>query len=555
MSLQYYFQYKRLQRAICQQLEHNAHLKVSQNTDSTNSTTPSKELRDQTHPTWQLDDSAALGSTDADVEKRHEAPHFESDEQGHLVVKFDGDHDMHNPKNWSLMHKIRACAVPLAAGIVGGWASSNDSMIIPQAQEDFCVSDVAESLSTGLYLVSFGLGSLMSGPFSEAVGRSPVYLTTVFLIAICLMVSGLAPNLGVQLAFRFLAGWFGCTAVTTYAGTTADLWSPKQRCLAFMIPSAINFIGIFLSPTIGGFIGQSSLSWRWTEWVVLILAGVATILVFFFCPETSGPIILSWKAAILRKETGNPQFRSEHELKPEPLWRRLHRSTYRPFNILIHELPVILFTLYLTVIYVVSFTFLTGYTFIYGDIYHMSQGSVGLCFLALDVGIIIITLIGVLVDMRYNRNLRAAEARGQPFQAPEERLWLGMIAAPCLPIGLFWMAWTARESISFWSSLAGSTLIGVSFMGSFIPAMLYLIDTFEANAASALAVAAAVRYTAAGVMVPVSIPMYKNLGVPWSLTLLGCIGLVLTPVPFALYWFGAAIRKRSRVASKKFVNV
>ena len=267
--------------------------------------------------------------------------------------------------------------------------------------------------------------------------------------------------------------------------------------------------------------------------------------------ETYAPKILSWKAAILRHETGNDRFRSEHELKQEALWRRLLNSTWRPFDMLLHELSVVLFTVYLMVLYIVSFTFLTGYTYLFGGVYGMSQGSVGLCFLGLVVGILFAAGLAIPLHIKYSRDLQVAKARDLVSLPPEDRLWFAIITAPCLPIGLFWMAWTSFPSISYWSSLAASTLIGVAFLGTFISSYLYTFDAFESSAASALSIGAVVRYVAAGIMVPVSIPMYENLGVHWTLTLLGCISTLLTPVPFVMWKFGFAIRRRSRVAKKK----
>lgn len=469
----------------------------------------------------------------------------------HIIVQFDGPGDPHNPHNWSFARKVSTTLVVLCAGLSGGWASGNDSLIIPKAQADFGVSDVTESLSTGLYLIAFGIGALLSGSFSETVGRNPVYLVSMIIFMICIMISGLAPNIGTQLPFRFLAGLAGCTAITTFAGTTADLWAPTHRGLVYCLTSTVNFGLVFLAPVVSAFIGQSSISWRWSEWVALIISGISTGLILLFAPETYAPQILSWKAAILRRETGNARFRSEHELNLEPLLRRLVRSAWRPFDMLIHELSIVLFTIYMSVLYIVSFTFLTGYTFIYGEVYDMSQGSVGLCFFGLVLGIIIAGAMSIPIHFRYNRNLRIAKTKGQTSLPPEHRLWFATITAPCLPIGLFWMAWTAYASISYWSSLAGSTLIGISFLGIFAAAYMYIIDAFETHAASGLAIAACVRYVAAGAMVPVSLPMYKNLGVHWTLTLLGCISLIMTPVPFVMWKCGPAIRKRSRAASKK----
>ena len=465
------------------------------------------------------------------------------------MVSFNDDNDKNNPRNWTFGQKSRATVITLGAGIVGGWPSSSDSTIIPQAKATFGVSEVVESLSTGVYLIAFGVGSLFSGPFSETVGRNPVYITTLILFMVFTAAAGVAPNIGSQLVFRFFAGLFGCTAVTTFAGTVADLWGPAERALVFTLASTVNFCGVFLAATVGAYIGQDeSLSWRWTEWLVLILAAFVTAMIVLFAPETYGPLILSWKAANIRQQTGKSHHRSKHELHLEPLPKRLWKSTHRPFVMLFTEISVALFTVYLTVLYIVTFTFLTGYSYIYEGVYRMSQGSVGLCFLGLDVGILLATAIAIPVHRRHAHKLAGAGQTGIPVP-PEYRLWFSIITAPCLPAGLFIMGWTANPEISYWWSLAGSVLIGIPFLGIFISAYLYMMDSFEEFAASALSISTVVRYVAAGAMIPVSIPMYENLGIHWTLTLLGCLSAVLTPVPFVMWKYGYKIRKRSERAT------
>ena len=86
-------------------------------------------------------------------------------------------------------------------------------------------------------------------------------------------------------------------------------------------------------------------------------------------------------------------------------------------------------------------------------------------------------------------------------------------------------------------------------MAIFISTYQYLIDTFEAHAASALVGATFVRYVVAGGMIEVSIPMYENLGVHWTLTVLGAISAVMAPVPFIFFKYGSEIRKHSRHAT------
>ncbi|KAL1877317.1 hypothetical protein VTK73DRAFT_8770 [Phialemonium thermophilum] len=466
-----------------------------------------------------------------------------------FLVGFDGDTDQLNPKNWSIFRKWMALGIVGTTGLLVGWASAIDSAVIPQGQEAFGVSELVEALATTLYLIAFGFGSLVAAPFSETVGRNPVYVVTLVLLMVFIMASGLAPNIGAQLAFRFIAGLFGCTPLTTFGGSMSDMFDLLGRTYAFPICSSLSFIGPFLAPMVGAFIGESSaVSWRWSEWTSLILAGLITGAIFFFVPETYAPVLLKWKAEHLRSITGDKRFVAEIELRQASLTTRLLHSCSRPFKLFFGELTVALFTLYLVVLYVVLFGFLTAYNVIFGETYGFSQSEVGLAFIGMNVGFIVAFALVPHIYLKYKRDLDAAMEKGEPGLPPEQRLWYAMYGAPWLPISLFWMGWTSYPSISYWSSLVASVAFGFSVQGIFISTYGYLIDTYEVYAASALVSATFFRYMAAGVMVVVSIPMYDNLGVHWSLTLLGCLSLLMTPVPYIFYRYGHQIRKRSKTA-------
>ena len=121
-----------------------------------------------------------------------------------------------------------------------------------------------------------------------------------------------------------------------------------------------------------------------------------------------------------------------------------------------------------------------------------------------------------------------------------------MFGAPSIPISMFWMGCTAYPSISYWSPLAASVLFGYGILCVFISSYQYIIDSYEAYSASALASVTLIRYVAAGGMVEVATPMYKNLGVHYTLTILACLSAVMMPVPYLFYFFGPQIRKRSK---------
>lgn len=97
-----------------------------------------------------------------------------------------------------------------------------------------------------MFLLGSGFGSIFTGPFSETFGRTPVYLGSLSIFAIWVMASGLSPNIGAQIIFRFLAGVFGCAPLTCCGGTMSDIWSPVQKIWGFTLFACIAFGGPIL---------------------------------------------------------------------------------------------------------------------------------------------------------------------------------------------------------------------------------------------------------------------------------------------------------------------
>ena len=120
-----------------------------------------------------------------------------------------------------------------------------------------------------------------------------------------------------------------------------------------------------------------------------------------------------------------------------------------------------LVALYLTVIYIVLFTFLDGYAYIFEDMYGISQGLTGLCFLGIIIGLFGASALVPLIYKWAKQDLQKLKEKGTDRLPPEFRLWYSMLGgAFAIPISLFWMGWTARPDISIWSPLAASVLFG-----------------------------------------------------------------------------------------------
>jgi hypothetical protein len=80
-----------------------------------------------------------------------------------FVVGYESESDQMNPHNWSITKRIVCTFMIAGISFIVGFASSIDSAALTQASEEFGVSEVAESLATGLFLVGFGFGGLLSG--------------------------------------------------------------------------------------------------------------------------------------------------------------------------------------------------------------------------------------------------------------------------------------------------------------------------------------------------------------------------------------------------------
>lgn len=329
---------------------------------------------------------------------------------------------------------------------------------------------MVESMATGLFLVGFGCGALFAGPISETVGRNPVYIATMFIYMCFILGSALSPNIGAQLAFRFLAGFFGSTPLVCAGGSISDLWSPLERVYAFPMFANAGFLGPTLGPIIGGYIAQShQLSWRWTEWITLIFSGLILAVVVLFQPETYPQTLLKWKAEHLRAITGDDRYRAFLEIRQETFRHRLVRALYRPFILTAREPIIMIFALYLTVIYIILFTFLDGYTYVFQETYGISQGLTGICFVGIAIGLFGASALVPLVYKWAKRDLAKIEEQGGSRLPPEFRLWYSMLGGSfAVPISLFWMGWTAYPHISIWSPLLASVLFGYGILCIFI---------------------------------------------------------------------------------------
>lgn len=283
-----------------------------------------------------------------------------------------------------------------------------------------------------------GAGSLIAGPFSETFGRNVVYIGSLLVFMIWIMASALAPNFGAQIAFRFLAGCSGSTPLVCAGGSVSDMYDSVEKTWAFPAYAITSFGGPMLGAIMGAYIGPSAaVGWRWVEWTILIFCGLVLAVVLLCMPETYPPLLLRWKARHLRRATGDARFRAEHEIVDATLLSRLRISMTRPFQMLTEPI-IIAFTVYLSVVYIVLFTFLVGWPDVFEHTYDgIGQGLGNVIFAAMLVGTLSTFALVPAVYRLTMRQIARAEAKGEGhIFNPEVRLWYSMVSSrsPLFPV-------------------------------------------------------------------------------------------------------------------------
>jgi DHA1 family multidrug resistance protein-like MFS transporter len=459
-----------------------------------------------------------------------------------ITVECDDDgKDQANPRNWSRSKRCWTTLLLFLMVFSQGWVSACDSNVTKPSSKDFHVSQTSETLATALFLLGISAGSLVVGPLSEELGRNPVYLVPTFLYICFTLGDALSPNFAAQLVFRFLAGICSSSTLSIYGGSLADMWDNEERNNLWPIFALSPLLSPILSPVAGGWI-TGHISWRWVYWIGLILSGAIYLLALLLLPETFSPMIVQWRTHHLRTVTGSDKYTCELEGK-DSLGKRLAHNLSRPVKFFTTEPIIISLGFYLVVIYVVIFTFLNGFEFIFTDTWGLSDGDTALAFLGICLGALISVALMPLVNMMHRKIGKDGD------DTPETLLLPAMVASPFFTISIFWLAWTNYKSISYWSAYASTVLFGYSLTAIFVSSYSYIINIYGTWSSSALGSVTMARYLVAAGMVVAARPMYQGIGVHWSLTFLGCLGVLCLPVPWLLYRYGKVLREKS-----EFIN-
>ncbi|THH29415.1 hypothetical protein EUX98_g4786 [Antrodiella citrinella] len=487
--------------------------------------------------------SQSITPHSTDINELNHKSEFQEKEADAYEVRFEPD-DPDNPQNWSRLRKwgLTALAGMLVMNIQFA-SSAPAELVAGPLKKEFGFSLEVGALLISVYVAGYCVGPLFWGPLSEQYGRRIIGIISFTFYTGFEVGCALSPNTTSLLIFRFLGGIFAASPLTNSGAIIADMWDASTRGKALALYALAPFAGPLLGPIVGGFMTVAGVSWRWVFWLLAIFVGVTLILLVLVLPETYAPVILVRKARQRRKETGDPRWWAPLENRDVPLRQRLETVLARPFKMTLTDPMLFVINLYMSFAYGCIYLVFEAYPIVFSLGHKMNPGISGLMFLPIFLG----TVAGCLVYVWYWNPIydRLSQEYAPNRVPPEFRLDICIYAAPLFALSFFWFGWTSYPSISFWAPMMSGLALGFSTLWIFLGLINYIIDSYLFAAASALAGCTVMRSLFGASFPLLANQMYQKLGPRWASTLLGCIALLMIPIPIVLKPYGPAVKKRS----------
>ncbi|KAF2428829.1 putative MFS multidrug transporter [Tothia fuscella] len=412
---------------------------------------------------------------------------------------------------------------------------------------EFHSSQVVATLGLSLFVFGFAIGPLLWAPLSEMYGRQILYFITFGCFTVFNAGVPGSKNMATVIVLRFFAGAFGSSPLTNAGGVIADCFPARERGLATSIFASAPFLGPAVGPVIGGFLGEAG-GWRWLTGFLAAFSGLCWFLGTAFVPETYSPLLLRKRASALSKKTGKV-YKSQLDIDrgEVSITEAFKTALSRPWILLFREPIVLILSLYMAIIYGTLYMLFAAYPIVYQQGRGWSAGIGGLAFIGVLIGMIAAVTYSIYPDNpRYQKVVDSHDG----FAPPEARLPPSLIGGICLPIGLFWFAWTNSPDLPWTASMAAGIPFGFGMVLVFLSIMNYLIDSYTIFAASVLAANSVLRSCFGAAFPLFTTQMYRRLGIHWASSIPAFLALACVPFPFLFYKYGERVRSKCKYAAE-----
>ncbi|KAF2105205.1 major facilitator superfamily domain-containing protein [Lophiotrema nucula] len=206
-------------------------------------------------------------------------------QNGKFILEPQPEESANDPLNWP---QIRRDVALLSLGfycMVGGGMTPLLAAAFNNVASTYEVTVPQVALTTGLYMLGLGLGSVIASPTAILWGKRPVYLVAIVVFMLSSIWCALSPNYASLVVARIVQGFAVSPVECLPSATVAEIFFLHERAYRLGIYTLLLLGGKNIIPLVSAAVNQS-LGWRWIFWVVAMVVGFCFFLIFFFVPET-----------------------------------------------------------------------------------------------------------------------------------------------------------------------------------------------------------------------------------------------------------------------------
>lgn len=183
---------------------------------------------------------------------------------------------------------------------------------LPEISDVFDASVGTSQLTLTAFLLMLGIGQLVAGPLTDAVGRRRPLLIGLVIFVVGSVLAATASSIGVLLAARLVQGIGGSLAVVVANSSVRDFSSGDGATKLYALMMGVVGIAPVIAPTIGGFV-DTAFGWRAIFWTLavlgLLLIGMAlAMLPESLAPQRRSPLRLGAVFSVYGDFVRNPRF-------------------------------------------------------------------------------------------------------------------------------------------------------------------------------------------------------------------------------------------------------
>jgi hypothetical protein len=204
---------------------------------------------------------------------------------GAIILDPQPDDSHNDPLNWATWRRDSALLSLGFYCMVGGGMTPILAAGFTNVAHDYNVTVPQVALTTGLYMLGLGIGSVIASPTAILYGKRPVYLASGILFIVASIWCALSPNYTSLVVARIFQGISVSPVECLPSATIAEIFFLHERAYRLGIYTLLLLGGKNLIPLVSAVIIQA-LSWRWVFWIVAMVVGFCWVLLFLFVPET-----------------------------------------------------------------------------------------------------------------------------------------------------------------------------------------------------------------------------------------------------------------------------